>query len=390
MTHETSPIIAKKIVQTKMLFPRSQYPVHRAYIDLFIEHLIKSKCNISKSSIEILSIAIGNLAHVQFKDIESKSNQVNRLESLFTHSLKLKIDALKWTFITGSELSDQSNKAVVEVITSQYNCFLSELEADEKRIEIKKQKAKAKEQKIKAAETQRQLNAENAYLNAKRKIDEASRIDFEDFQIVDIKKGSRVDKLLTRLRKASISAEEMKWLEEVGFSNQLVERQYYIQIAHQHFQNWKQKKLPWELVNASAAYRKAREWKKIKKALDEVYPFKEAKKEKKLKSALLTTYGGVCRDLQEYSRGVELGHEAHKVTPLNFRPCTLLGAIYLSTGEFTLGHEWYDKAKERGFSQAAYDNDIKSVYFRASDNIKCRLKQNLIATGHKYDWLSKP
>ena len=106
-----------------------------------------------------------------------------------------------------------------------------------------------------------------------------------------------------------------------------------------------------------------------------------------LRSALLTTYGGVCRDLEDYMNAIKLGLEAYSVTPLNFRPCTLLGAVYLSTGEFGKGHEWYDKAKERGFSQNAYDNDIKAVYFRSSNEMKNRLKQNLVATGHKYKWL---
>ena len=103
---------------------------------------------------------------------------------------------------------------------------------------------------------------------------------------------------------------------------------------------------------------------------------------------MLTTYGGVCRDLALYGDAIKLGLEAHNVTPLNFRPCTLLGAVYLSTGEFDLGHEWYGKAKERGFSQDAYDNDIKSVYFRASAEMKNRLKQNLISTDHSYKWLT--
>jgi len=84
---------------------------------------------------------------------------------------------------------------------------------------------------------------------------------------------------------------------------------------------------------------------------------------------------------------LKLGHEAHQVTPLNFRPCTLLGAVYISTGEFSIGHEWYEKARERGFSQSAYDNDIRSIYLRANKEMKKRLKQNLIQTGHKYNWL---
>ena len=125
----------------------------------------------------------------------------------------------------------------------------------------------------------------------------------------------------------------------------------------------------------------------IKSALEDAYPFKFTNNNEKLKSTLLTTYGGVCRDLGSNKQSIKLGHEAHKVTPLNFRPCTLLGAVHISTGEFSLGHEWYEKAKERGFSQGAYDNDIRSIYIRANKEMKKLIKQNLIQTGHKYDWL---
>ncbi|MEL4392174.1 hypothetical protein [Shewanella algae] len=383
MTHETSLIIAKKASQALLLFPKSQYPTHRAYIELFTMMLIKQDVCVTESDVEILSIALGNRSHQLFKTVSSKASLTEKLDSLIFDGLKLKVDARNRLASNETELSKHANSAVVDVVINQYQGKLDEIEFSKRQAIIEQQEKALEEKREKAEALQQKLRQE-------RESYKAGRIDFEDFQIINIKKGSRVDKLLTQLRKQPISAEDMKWLSDMEFSNELIETKYYLQLAHQHYQNWKQKKLPWELVNASAAYRKARELKKIKKALDETYPFKDAKKDKKLRSALLTTYGGVCRDLQEYGQGIKFGSEAHNVTPLNFRPCTLLGAIYLSTGEFTLGHEWYDKAKERGFSQAAYDNDIKSVYFRASDNIKSRLKQNLIATGHKYDWLSKP
>ncbi|AZG72632.1 hypothetical protein [Shewanella livingstonensis] len=279
-----------------------------------------------------------------------------------------------------TELSQEANKNVVDVVISHYQSKLDDIEAL-KRQDILERKAKVlSEAKAKAEMLQNQLRQEAEAFKA-------SRIDFDDFEVYSVQKNSRVDKLLTQLRKKTITPEELKWLDDIGFSSNLVVQKYHLHLAHQHFQNWKQKSLPWELVNASAAYRKAEVLTKIKKALDESYPFNLPKNEKKLKSALLTTYGGVCRDLKDYVNSIKFGLEAHKVTPLNFRPCTLLGAVYLSTGEFDLGHEWYSKAKERGFRQDDYDNDIKSVYFRASDEMKNRLKQNLIATGHKYKWL---
>lgn len=378
-------MLNQKISQVKALFSTGQYPIFSAYADLLIQLFTNKKSNISEADIEILSIALGTGSHALFKDARSKNRDVDKIETIFNLFVKLKIEILTSIFTRGTELPVQSNPEVVKLLLSQHQNILDEIEA------LKQQERL--EQKLAQQKAQDELKAQTAALLKKnteaRQAHLANLVDFDDFDIYDVKKNSRVDKLLTQLRRKPLSSDEMKWLHDIGFCNELIEQKNHIQLAHQHYQNWKQKNMPWELVNASAAYRKGGELKKIRKTLNEQYPFNHSGKDKKLKSALLTTYGGVCRDQEDFSRGLELGYEAHKVTPLNFRPCTLLGAIYLSTGEFDLGHEWYNKAKERGFSQDAYDNDIRSVFFRASDEIKTRLKQNLIATGHKYEWLSK-
>lgn len=379
-------MLNQKISQVKALFSTGQYPIFSAYADLLIQLFTNKKSNISEADIEILSIALGTGSHALFKDARSKNRDVDKIETIFNLFVKLKIEILTSIFTRGTELPVQSNPEVVKLLLSQHQNILDEIEA------LKQQERL--EQKLAQQKAQDELKAQTAALLKKnteaRQAHLANLVDFDDFDIYDVKKNSRVNKLLTQLRRKPLSSDEMKWLHDIGFCNELIEQKNHIQLAHQHYQNWKKKNMPWELVNASAAYRKGGELKRIRKTLNEQYPFAHSGKDKKLKSALLTTFGGVCRDQEDFTRGIELGHEAHKVTPLNFRPCTLLGAIYLSTGEFDLGHEWYGKAKDRGFTQNAYDNDIKSVYFRASDEIKSRLKQNLIATGHKYDWLSKP
>jgi len=380
-------VINKQISAIKLLFPKKQYPIYRDYIDLLLSLICSDEHCIAQSDIEILSIALGDKTHELFQSVMSVDGVCEKLKTIFSLSIQLKIEILKWLFTTNKELANKSNRAVVRLVISQYQVQLDEINAHEQQMILKV----LEEKKIKEAARDHQLRKEEAARNIQRRkeieIFKASHVDFEDFEVRNIQKNSRVDKLLTQLRKKAITPEDLKWLSSVGFSTESIDKKYHLQLAHQHYQNWKQKSLPWELVNASAAYRKAEVLTKIKKALDESYPFNIPKNEKKLKSALLTTYGGVCRDLKDYVNSIKLGLEAHKVTPLNFRPCTLLGAVYLSTGEFDLGHEWYDKAKERGFSQDAYDNDIKSVYFRASDEMKNRLKQNLVATGHKYKWL---
>lgn len=364
------------------LFSTGQYPIFSAFADLLIELFTEDESNICESDMEMLSIALGDGAHKLYIEARSKTRPSDKIDSIFNNFIKLKIEILTSIFTRGTELPTRSNQAVTKLLLRQYQNVLDNIEIRRQQAVQEKQAKELAEKKAQVDELlKKQLAAEQAY--------QASHIDFNDFGIHCVKKSSRVDKLLSQLRKKPITQEEMAWLSDVGFSNELIEQKNHIQLAHQYYQNWKQKNMPWELVNASAAYRKGGELKKIRKTLNEQYPFAHSGKDKKLKSALLTTFGGVCRDQEDFTRGIELGHEAHKVTPLNFRPCTLLGAIYLSTGEFDLGHEWYGKAKDRGFTQNAYDNDIKSVYFRANDEIKSRLKQNLIATGHKYDWLNK-
>ncbi len=376
-------MLNKKISQAQLLFPASLYPIHSAYINLLLEQIHKNELDVASLDVEILSIALGHRAKAFYQKVESHKSKIEKIDSLIAEGLGLKVSTKKRLTNTKSELNIDANKGVIELVLNQYQSQLDEAAA------IKQANRLAEQLKLQQ-EKQAKLDTQQKQLKLQREIHEANHMDFEYFDIYGIKKNSRVARLLSTLRKSSITEEDLNWLIDKGFCNDIVQKNYFLQLGHKHYQNWRQNKLPWELVNASATYRKADQQiqiQKIKQILDQVYPYKEVKNDKKLKSALLTTHGGVCRDLKQYVQGIKLAKEAHQCTPLNFRPCTLLGAIYLSIGEFTLGHEWYELAMARGFTQAGYDNDIKSVYFRASDEIKIKLKQNLIATGHKYKWL---
>jgi hypothetical protein len=370
---DTTDILKKKSIQARSLFPKNIYPYYRLFIDYLIQQATSEPLRISVVDMEKLSSAFGSEELILFTNLKSHKTIEEKLKHIIFNGLQLKISAKKRLKDTGNELSTNASLSVIRNIKAQYQSKLDAIEAK------KQHELEEKRQAIKA---------ERLRVMQEVKIEREKHFsDFPKLGIKNILKNSDVEKILHKLMGRQISLDEKKLLDSKGITTALIEKKYHLQLAHQHFQNWKQKSLPWELVNASAAYRKAEELTKIKKALDESYPFNIPKNEKTLKSALLTTYGGVWRDLKGYVHSIKLGLEAHKVTPLNFRPCTLLGAVYLSTGEFDLGHEWYNKAKDRGFSQDAYDNDIKSVYFRASDEMKNRLKQNLLSTGHSYKWL---
>ncbi len=84
--------------------------------------------------------------------------------------------------------------------------------------------------------------------------------------------------------------------------------------------------------------------------------------DRKLQSALCTTYGGVKRDLGQRGKALDLGTKAHDLTPQDFRPCTLLGAVYIELGAYELGRDWYNKAEARGASEKSIDDDLRSIF----------------------------
>lgn len=124
---------------------------------------------------------------------------------------------------------------------------------------------------------------------------------------------------------------------------------------------------PWNAVNASGHYRKCDQARKAHDLLTAIPPDRHTAP--KLKSAIRTTHGGVMRDLGRLPAAMELGTEAHALTPRDFRPCTLLGAIHIESGHLAVGWEWYRKAEERGASKRSIDQDLRRIFAR-SDNAR--------------------
>lgn len=109
----------------------------------------------------------------------------------------------------------------------------------------------------------------------------------------------------------------------------------------------------------------------------------------KLKSALCTTHGGVKRDLGRREEALALGEQAHRLTPKDFRPCTLLGAVNMEIGHHDLGQSWYEKAIERGYSEKAMDHDLRSIFMHAEETEKEKLKNYLLNLDHyRYSWVN--
>lgn len=139
-------------------------------------------------------------------------------------------------------------------------------------------------------------------------------------------------------------------------------------------------------VNASGHYRKCGQ---PKPAHDLLAPISVAlQRSPKLKSALCTTHGGVMRDLEQFDQAMDLGQCAHALTPKDFRPCTLLGAVNMELGDYETWQAWYKQAIERGASERAIDHDIRGIYLRANSARRAEIKSFLLKEDSvRYRWI---
>ena len=143
---------------------------------------------------------------------------------------------------------------------------------------------------------------------------------------------------------------------------------------------------PWNAVNASGHYRKCSQSRKAHDLLATV-PV-DQQKSPKLKSAICTTHGGVMRDLKRSDEALHFGIEAHALTPGNFRPCTLLGAVNFEMGNYEAGKDWYAKATERGASERSIDYDLRGIFIRAEKNKREEIRAFLLREDPvRYRWV---
>lgn len=175
-----------------------------------------------------------------------------------------------------------------------------------------------------------------------------------------------------------LSEEDSIWLATAGcayFSTEL--RCAFHQREAEYFvAEYTRKNDPWNAVNASAHYRKCELSSAANDLLNSI-PTKQLKTAK-LQSAFATTHGGVKRDMGCLDEALQLGSKAHSITPGDFRPCTLLGAVNYELGNFAEGHQWYTKAIERGATERDVDYDLKSILSRVNKVQRKAIKAFLI------------
>lgn len=187
-----------------------------------------------------------------------------------------------------------------------------------------------------------------------------------------------------------ICAEDYAWLVKGGaayFSKEL--KAAYHRLEAKFFRTeYERTRDPWMAINASSQLRKCGKAQEADALLSTV----ETKllKSCKLRSAFATTWGGVKRDLERREEALRLGERAHALTPDDFRPCTLLGAIHMENGDHDVGRDWYRKAVERGATVDDVDQDLRRIYFRADPERQAALRAFLLADDPvRYAWAGK-
>ena len=96
------------------------------------------------------------------------------------------------------------------------------------------------------------------------------------------------------------------------------------------------------------------------------------------------------RDGGRLTEARTLGLEAHELTPTDFRPCTLLGAVSMELGDLAAGHEWYAKAEAMGAERRAIDQDLRALLIRSEPDARDRIRNYLLEQDpERFAWLRK-
>jgi hypothetical protein len=188
-----------------------------------------------------------------------------------------------------------------------------------------------------------------------------------------------------------LSDNEVIWLE----AEKLMRPNTKIFIAHHRLEalhaedEFKRTKGYWNLVNASAHWRKANEPSlalKLTNNLQQLRSLKEAK----LKSALLTTRGGALRDLDQSSEAENCALEAISLFPNSHNPYTLMGALCYDTGRYEEGDEWFEKAVKRGAKPNDQESEIRRILSKKKGKERQQIINHLLAKDPtRFDWVKR-
>lgn len=187
-----------------------------------------------------------------------------------------------------------------------------------------------------------------------------------------------------------LKAEDVAWLKtEADYCwTDSLQKAFNALEAEAFTKAWKTSGDPWDAVNASAHWRKADEPEQALRLTEAARA--QIGPNPKLHSALATTRGGAMRDLRRLDDAKALANDAHRLTPSDYRPCTLLGAVHIELGDLQAGREWYAKAESLGASRQAIDKELRGLLMRSSNEKQQRIREYLLRHDpERFAWLRR-
>lgn len=189
-----------------------------------------------------------------------------------------------------------------------------------------------------------------------------------------------------------LEVEQISWLETKGKNyfqkHSNLYKTYHCIEAEYYVAEYKKDGDVWNVINASSHFRKANLAQKAHDLLFNGILYK-TQRNKRLRTAFWTTFGGVKRDLGRFHEGIKMAEEAHQLSPNDYRPCTLLGALHFEIREYETGTEWFNIAEELGAPQHNTDAEIKAVFHKADNQGKEKLRAYLSSLDPKrYAWVN--
>lgn len=186
-----------------------------------------------------------------------------------------------------------------------------------------------------------------------------------------------------------LSDDDVLWMttEGKGYYSEILQTAFHEREAEFYTNEYRRTSDPWNAVNASGHFRKCEQARKAHDLLTSIPS--ERQKAPKLRSAIATTHGGVMRDLKRLDDALRLGNQAHALTPKDFRPCTLLGAVNFELGHYDIARDWYAKAIERGATERSIDYDLRGIFLRADSARREEIKAFLLREDPaRYRWVN--
>ena len=259
-------------------------------------------------------------------------------------------------------------------------------------IQLKKQQEKlAQERKVREQaerERRKKLESDPKYIERQKEKNLIKKYDIYLYDIVDKHRSKLINILKLLDNNQRLSEQDAIWLNSEGrqfFTDELKIKFHRVE-ADFYINEYKTTKLHWHAINASSQLRKAKASKEAEKFLENTEI--SLNKNKKLLSAYFTTLGGVKRDIRKVDTAIECGVKAHENNSQDYRPCTLLGAIYMENHEYTLGHDWYSKARDRGAPEKSINADLRSILLKLDKSKRIEMIASLLKKDpYLYGWL---